>query len=455
MRSTIVLFILFQQIFNYSKACDPSKPLDITVSKKGDIFSPGYEKNEKYPLNTRCMYFLHTEPGKRIRLKFVDFDVESTESCGGDSLRVFEGHDMEHGAHGIFCGDANPEDILSIENELFIAFYSDFMINKRGFHFTYEPTEDESLCPNDLECTNRRCVSYSKECDGVDDCGDATDEEECEHSIVEAETCGEPTIKPTEHDYSRIVGGFEATPGSWPWQADIQFDLIHPSGHTCGGSLINSQWIVTASHCFEQQPHPRAWRIHLGNHHKFSKDNSEQIRYPEHIIIYPDIPEEELKNWQLNIYEDLTLVKLNAPIKFTNKVQPVCLPDNDIVIPIGTECYATGWGLTKGTGSNDALKQTKLIIHGHEDCESPLVEFNHTTMICAGMAKGLHGPCHGDSGGPLVCKINEKWILVGVASYITDTNYIGALCAVNNVPTSFVRVSFYRNWIQDIIKEYS
>ena len=44
---------------------------------------------------------------------------------------------------------------------------------------------------------------------------------------------------------SRIVGGNEATPNSWPWQLSLR----HRGFHNCGASLINPQWAVTAAHC--------------------------------------------------------------------------------------------------------------------------------------------------------------------------------------------------------------
>ena len=48
---------------------------------------------------------------------------------------------------------------------------------------------------------------------------------------------------------ARIVGGNEAASGDWPWQIGIAKKSL-PNAPFCGGTLINKQWIVTASHCF-------------------------------------------------------------------------------------------------------------------------------------------------------------------------------------------------------------
>ena len=47
---------------------------------------------------------------------------------------------------------------------------------------------------------------------------------------------------------NKIVGGVEAAEGAWPWQALL---VITQSDGTymCGGSLITSNWVVTAAHC--------------------------------------------------------------------------------------------------------------------------------------------------------------------------------------------------------------
>jgi len=46
---------------------------------------------------------------------------------------------------------------------------------------------------------------------------------------------------------NRIVGGVETEVNEYPWMVS----LVDGSGyyHFCGGSIISSQWVVTAAHC--------------------------------------------------------------------------------------------------------------------------------------------------------------------------------------------------------------
>ena len=50
----------------------------------------------------------------------------------------------------------------------------------------------------------------------------------------------------------RIVGGENATTGSWPWQASVHYNTVNTSSHFCGGSLINKDYVLTAAHCIFQ-----------------------------------------------------------------------------------------------------------------------------------------------------------------------------------------------------------
>ena len=42
-----------------------------------------------------------------------------------------------------------------------------------------------------------------------------------------------------------IIDGDLARPGAWPWQVSLFYGGVFQ----CGGSILNSKWILTAAHC--------------------------------------------------------------------------------------------------------------------------------------------------------------------------------------------------------------
>jgi len=50
---------------------------------------------------------------------------------------------------------------------------------------------------------------------------------------------------PLKEKYQRIINGTDADPEQFPWQVALIID----NTYFCGGSLISSQWVLTAAHC--------------------------------------------------------------------------------------------------------------------------------------------------------------------------------------------------------------
>lgn len=59
---------------------------------------------------------------------------------------------------------------------------------------------------------------------------------------------------------SRVVNGQDAQRHAWPWQISLRVN----GRHICGGSIIDSRWILTASHCVERNPSPRGYTVVVG-----------------------------------------------------------------------------------------------------------------------------------------------------------------------------------------------
>ena len=78
-----------------------------------------------------------------IRLEFIYLDVQFTETCSYDRIRVYDGANNSTPL-GIFCGRVAPGDIISGSSSLFVAFESWLSMRGSGFLINYEAVESQA-----------------------------------------------------------------------------------------------------------------------------------------------------------------------------------------------------------------------------------------------------------------------------------------------------------------------
>ncbi|KAB5583774.1 hypothetical protein PHYPO_G00099500 [Pangasianodon hypophthalmus] len=215
-------------------------------------------------------------------------------------------------------------------------------------------------------------------------------------SLSQLDICGLAPLN------DRIVGGQNAPEGSWPWQVSLQ----KYGSHFCGGSLINKDWVMTAAHCFSST-RTFGLVVYLGkqtligsNPYEVSRGVSKIIRHPKYNGFTND--------------NDITLLRLNSAVTFTDYIRPVCLAGQESNFPDGTSCWITGWGnIASGVWllSPGVLQEAEVPVVDRIQCDSMLGPGLVTeNMICAGVLEGGTDTCQGDSGGPMVTKQGAVWI---------------------------------------------
>ncbi|KAM7409346.1 hypothetical protein PAMA_001021 [Pampus argenteus] len=254
-----------------------------------------------------------------------------------------------------------------------------------------------------------------------------------------AHGCGTPTYTPS---VSRVVNGVDARPYSWPWQISLQYLSFNGYRHTCGGTLLSPNWVMTAGHCIGSY----TYRVVLGEFDLTVEEGYEQIMSVEKIVVHP--------NWNENCLScgnDIAMIKLSKPAVLNDKVQPSCVPPSGEVSPHDDPCYITGWGrIYNGGPIASKLQQALLPVVGHSFCTMSdwWGSYVKTTMICAG--GDIYSGCHGDSGGPLNCKGDDgKWYVQGVTSFVS-----GLGCNTIKKPTVFTRTSSFTSWISDTMLQH-
>ncbi|CAH1249111.1 BMP1 [Branchiostoma lanceolatum] len=110
----------------------------LTDPNSGAFTSPGYPNG--YAEDISCVWKISVPRHHRIRLKFIDLDVEPTVDCEYDFVAVHDGRHRGSPVIGQFCGPEPPRAITSTGRHLLIMFLTDKSKSGRGFRAEYTTT---------------------------------------------------------------------------------------------------------------------------------------------------------------------------------------------------------------------------------------------------------------------------------------------------------------------------
>ncbi|XP_014253144.1 transmembrane protease serine 9 [Cimex lectularius] len=250
------------------------------------------------------------------------------------------------------------------------------------------------------------------------------------------EKCGESVA-------SRIVGGTVANTRQFPYYTGLirKKYFNRTLSLACGGSLIRSNKVLTAAHCYDKsEPN---WMdeyvavFDIRDRCKRQYDGFSDITY---VDMHP--------LWNTNTKNcDLAIATLQENVKYDT----ICLsPKGYNKYP--TSAYVVGLGLTEEEGTTENvcnLLQINIQIFTRETCMGTVMAGilqRRTGILCAGVLSGQFDSCQGDSGGPLIRVERGVHYLQGVVS-------TGAGCGRANSPGIYADVTAHRIWIDRVLKK--
>jgi len=242
-----------------------------------------------------------------------------------------------------------------------------------------------------------------------------------------------------ETPWTQIVNGQKATRCEWRWQAQLRSGLSGEGHPFCGGALIDELWVATAAHCIHFETE-EDFTVKLNDYNRSQAEANEVNRRVKRIHKHPRYNHATFVN-------DIALLELTEPVRLTDCVGTVCLPEKSEAVEPGATCWITGWGtLVEGGSQPNTLQEGQVIVQNLQTCNSSYDGQVTTDMVCAqGSRDGeIVDACQGDSGGPMVCDAgNGRYVLQGATSW-------GAGCANQKFPGLWAGIAHQRDWIRSI-----
>ncbi|XP_033028424.1 transmembrane protease serine 5 [Lacerta agilis] len=148
---------------------------------------------------------------------------------------------------------------------------------------------------------------------------------------------------------------------------------------------------------------------------------------------------------------DIAMLKLKEPLRFSDTVGAVCLPQYHQDIPSGSTCWILAQDTTRLENATDdpaeTLTEVTVTLLSTQKCNSSCRMAGELSprMLCAHYLDGNTEACKAKWGGPLVCLLEHVWRLVGIGSQ-------GTGCKEPEQPGVYTEVAEFLDWIHHVME---